>query len=789
MNFSLLKINSNPIFMKRFLSKVLAISLLATLLPLNLVQLAFAMSVDAGGDQTISLGEEVTVATQADSLDGATTDVVATVNWGDSQVTYVEGVIGADYVDLSDSHTYSAAGDYSVEVTVSELNVDGDAVSEAVDTVLITVEEVSTCSADSYESNDDISDAYELSSGDSIEASLCDEDLDLFKVYLGEGDTLSVEATYTYSDELLGLMLADGAVEETDSSDAMLGLVSPTDGDEVTESVTLTAEDNEYYYIQVLSENSLEVGDYSLTVSVEEAPDYDLYVSDMYLDGTRIYYTLGNSGSGDVDVTIDGGLEVLVDDGDSYDYHYNWNTLSDVDFLIAGGVSNYSKGYLDEMSEGKHTFFVFVDNNEYVDETDETNNSMSFDFVVNADGTVEEASSVDLTVTDIDIDEIGVLTYTVENVGEDDVPDTAVVEATISVLWDGDTYIDETVVLTDESDLSFMSAGGSSQYEIESLGWGGDYSITVYVDSSDQVDEADEDNNELSEDEEWSGFSSSSSDDDSVEDTDEEVEEDVDLEEEVDDNSDSAGSAGGSSSSDDEVEETTEDDGDVELASDEEDTTSGSSSDLADAADEYIDCTSPFTDIDGSFAEKAICLLYQAGTVQGKTETTYDPESDVTRAEFLKMIMLNAGETVEAVELEEDYTDVTDPEEWYYEYVTYGTSIGIVEGYEDGSFGPNNSISRSEAVVMLLRMAGVTDYEAEDVATFDDVDYSDDSWYAYAIDGSVDLGIVEGYEEDNTFRPGENISREEAAVIVRRAWYVWYTDAEAGDEVDVEVTE
>ncbi len=223
-----------------------------------------------------------------------------------------------------------------------------------------------------------------------------------------------------------------------------------------------------------------------------------------------------------------------------------------------------------------------------------------------------------------------------------------------------------------------------------------------------------------------------------------------------DDDSDDTSSTGG-------------DDEDVALASDED-------GGLADAADVDIDCTSPFLDTEGHWAEKTICLLYEIGTVSGYMDEDgeptwmFGPDDTVTRAELLKMILLNAGETVEAVELDEDYTDVSE-DDWYYSYVTYGTSIGVVEGYEDGAFRPNDSVNRAEAVVMLLRVAGVTEYDVEDI-DFEDVEEA--AWYEYAVAGAVDLGIVEGYEEDNTFRPANDITRGEAAAIIRRAWYVWY---------------
>lgn len=191
---------------------------------------------------------------------------------------------------------------------------------------------------------------------------------------------------------------------------------------------------------------------------------------------------------------------------------------------------------------------------------------------------------------------------------------------------------------------------------------------------------------------------------------------------------------------------------------------------LANYPDYEEECAHPFDDTRSHWAEESICALYSAGVVEGRSGSEYEPNMSVTRAEFLKIALLNAGLTVTA-DASYTYTDV-DESDWYYEYVTYATAEGYVEGYDDGSFRPNSAINRAEAMSILMNIAGVVMYDVmEDDIEFDDVDVDD--WFAWAVVAATDENIVEGYDDD-TFRPGNNITRAETAVIARRAWFVYY---------------
>lgn len=181
-------------------------------------------------------------------------------------------------------------------------------------------------------------------------------------------------------------------------------------------------------------------------------------------------------------------------------------------------------------------------------------------------------------------------------------------------------------------------------------------------------------------------------------------------------------------------------------------------------------CTAPFDDISGHWAEAYIVELYCRDVVNGEDANTFNPSGDATRAEFLKMAILNAGYSVDGAS-GEHFSDV-DTDDWFYEYVAYGVEQGMIEGYEDGTFLPNEPINRAEALVITMRIAGIAEYDvAEAWNEFEDV--TDADWFAYAVETASDEGIVEGYD-DGTFRPGNNITRAEVAAISVRTYNEYY---------------
>lgn len=152
----------------------------------------------------------------------------------------------------------------------------------------------------------------------------------------------------------------------------------------------------------------------------------------------------------------------------------------------------------------------------------------------------------------------------------------------------------------------------------------------------------------------------------------------------------------------------------------------------------------------------AYIIGYEDGTVR--------PGANITRAEVATIFFrLLTDETRESYWSQSSgFTDVATGA-WYNNAVSTLTRAGILDGYEDGSFRPNASITRAEftkiAVSFFKHAGGASSNPFNDVP--------DSAWYAEFVKAAAELGLIDGYE-DGTFRPNAPITRAEACTIVNR---------------------
>lgn len=152
----------------------------------------------------------------------------------------------------------------------------------------------------------------------------------------------------------------------------------------------------------------------------------------------------------------------------------------------------------------------------------------------------------------------------------------------------------------------------------------------------------------------------------------------------------------------------------------------------------------------------AYIIGYEDGTVR--------PGTNITRAEVATIFFrLLTDETRESYWSQSSgFTDVASGA-WYNNAVSTLTRAGILDGYEDGSFRPNASITRAEftkiAVSFFKHVGGASSNPFNDVP--------DSAWYAEFVKAAAELGLIDGYE-DGTFRPNAPITRAEACTIVNR---------------------
>ena len=104
-------------------------------------------------------------------------------------------------------------------------------------------------------------------------------------------------------------------------------------------------------------------------------------------------------------------------------------------------------------------------------------------------------------------------------------------------------------------------------------------------------------------------------------------------------------------------------------------------------------------------------------------------------------------------------------EHWAKDSITKWIEKDVLTGYEDGSFKPNAAITRSQFASVVVRLFGLTD--TVEAQAFKDVPVN--KWYAEDVAKITSAGIMKGYE-DGSFKPDSPITREEAAVILTRAY-------------------
>jgi hypothetical protein len=166
------------------------------------------------------------------------------------------------------------------------------------------------------------------------------------------------------------------------------------------------------------------------------------------------------------------------------------------------------------------------------------------------------------------------------------------------------------------------------------------------------------------------------------------------------------------------------------------------------------------TDIAGHWAEANIQALVDMKAITGYPDGTFKPDNTITRAEFATVL-------VKAYDLELQSGKVFNDTQnhWAKEYIATAAANGIIQGYSDTEFGPDDKITREQMAVMIIRAEGA-DTAAGELSFTDSASIS--SWAVDAVITAAELGIITGYP-DNSFKPQGNATRAEAATIIIRA--------------------
>ena len=178
------------------------------------------------------------------------------------------------------------------------------------------------------------------------------------------------------------------------------------------------------------------------------------------------------------------------------------------------------------------------------------------------------------------------------------------------------------------------------------------------------------------------------------------------------------------------------------------------------------DCPSlAFTDLDVSkWYHEAVDFALNQGLMRGYGGGIFAPGDTLSRAMLAQILYNKAGRP--AVNQASVFTDVAS-DKWYTDAVTWAAANGIVDGYGNGLFGPNDPITREQLAVMLWRYTGKQTSENQKL-TFRDGDKTS-SWAKAAVLWATEHHILNGYE-DQTLRPQNNATRAEVAQMLKNFW-------------------
>ncbi len=173
-----------------------------------------------------------------------------------------------------------------------------------------------------------------------------------------------------------------------------------------------------------------------------------------------------------------------------------------------------------------------------------------------------------------------------------------------------------------------------------------------------------------------------------------------------------------------------------------------------------------FADLNGHWAEDYVNALHEKGIINGKSETAFDPEASVTRAEFLTMALKVAR--IKTKSFEPCFSDVSETQ-WFANTFYEAQKRGIIptEMVTDGAISPDAAITREEMTAVLVNLwEGIRGIIKTNDKTFTDID-SISPWAKESVLKAVSMGVVTG-NPDGSFAPKNNATRAEMAVMFFR---------------------
>ncbi|MNI51799.1 Endo-1,4-beta-xylanase A precursor [compost metagenome] len=181
--------------------------------------------------------------------------------------------------------------------------------------------------------------------------------------------------------------------------------------------------------------------------------------------------------------------------------------------------------------------------------------------------------------------------------------------------------------------------------------------------------------------------------------------------------------------------------------------------------------TAEFNDVKNHWSEQAIRDMSARMIVMGTGDNSYEPDRQVTRAEFAAILVRGLGLPLENGAA--PFLDIPQAA-WFNNVVHTAYTYRLLTGFEDGRFHPKDTITREQAMVMLSRAMTLTGLNAKlpgEAAEEALLPYTDAaSASRWALDGiadSIQVGVIKG-KSGAKLAPLDFVTRAEAATIVQR---------------------
>ncbi|CEQ02884.1 glucan endo-1 [[Clostridium] sordellii] len=176
----------------------------------------------------------------------------------------------------------------------------------------------------------------------------------------------------------------------------------------------------------------------------------------------------------------------------------------------------------------------------------------------------------------------------------------------------------------------------------------------------------------------------------------------------------------------------------------------------------YAHANPSLNDISGHWAKKEINQFISNGYVNGYEDKTFRPDNSITRAEFVKLVNKYFGfNNKEDIKFSDINTN-----DWYYKDICIASKAGYINGYEDKTFKPDKTITREEVSKILITIKNKQDNIYDKLNKYPDKNKVS-NWAKPYVEGAIEQGYLKG-NDLGLLNPTNNITRAESITILSR---------------------